>query len=243
VFLSFDYTNAEFIGLAYETRDPKLIEVVEKGLNIHDINTRMLFKITKEHPEWKVYRQVSKIYQFAKIQYGGSRREIFNKILVEIPHLKMTFKEFCEIDIAYFLEHPQQCRWNDLQQEQAMNTRMVRTALGFTRILYGPANDIKKQAINTPIQGLIAQIINQAVIRICKVLRLGEYDCRLVLQIHDQLVFECAETENTNRVVEVIKTEMEHPIKIHDVDVVFPVDVSTGYNLAEMEDYKAKRVL
>jgi len=165
-FLSADYAGAEFVALAYVTQDPELIRIVTDGLSIHDENTKAVFGITPDDPDWNQKRKVMKTYQFGRIQYGGSDAEIFRKILVECPELKMTLDEFKVINRKYFEKHPVQAEWIRTQQEIALKTRVVSTALGFQRRLYGSDADIKKQAINTPIQGLIVHLINRAMIDI-----------------------------------------------------------------------------
>ena len=234
-FLSADYSNAEFVALAYITQDPKLIEIVEKGLNVHDENTKAIFHITPSDPKWKSYRDVLKQYQFGKIQYGGSNREIFRKLLVDCPELEMTFNQFIAMNTRYEHEHPVHTEWIRKQQEVALKTRKIKTPMGFTRTLYGSDADIKKQAINTPIQGMIAHLINRAMITIEDALE--KFKSKMILQVYDQLLFEVW-PEEMDEVEELVVEVMERPVDIYGRLVSFKVDVSTGPNFGELKEEK-----
>ena len=88
--LSADYSNLEVRVLAYETNDDVLINMVETGINIHDENTKILFGLTSDHPLWSLGRRAAKIFQFGGLSYGGSDKEIHEKILIEVPQLPLT---------------------------------------------------------------------------------------------------------------------------------------------------------
>lgn len=233
IFLSADYSNAEFVALAYVTQDPTLIEIVEKGLNIHDENTKAIFRITPDASDWKEKRDILKQYQFGSIQYGGSDREIFQGILLDCPNLEMTFAEFKRINYEYGIAHPVHMEWKRRQQETALKNRKVKTPMGFTRTLYGSDRDIKKQAINTPIQGLVAHLINWAMIEIEE--KLTEYKSKMILQVYDQLVFEVWPIEKAF-VIDIIKEVMEKPVDIYGQPVSFKVDISEGLNFGELKE-------
>lgn len=248
VFVSADYSNAEFIGLAYICKDPGLIEIVQKNLNIHDENTKNVFNIGPDHPEWSKRRAAMKTYQFGRIQYGGSDKEIYQKIMIENPDLKMTFSEFCEMNDAYFKVHPVQRRWIEETQRIALEQRITKTPMGFTRTLYGSERDIIKQAINTPVQGCIAHLINRAMIRIED--KIEEWyksgwlcDTKMILQIYDQLIFEVPKGRNqygviVDKLIELVRYEMQKPVDIYGTMVSFPVDISIGDSLGTLKEKK-----
>lgn len=240
IFVSADYSNAEFIALAYITKDPELIRVVEQGLNIHDENTRNIYGITPDHPNWEKRRDPLKIFQFGHIQYGGSTKEIYQKLMIENPDLKMSFPEFEEMSAEYFRQHPVQKKWIDDTQALALEKRITKTPMGFIRTLYGNERDIKKQAINTPVQGCIAHLINRAMIRIEdrmeREVASNLYDAKMILQIYDQLIFEAKEGDESS-IIPMIVEEMEKPVDIYGTMVSFPVDVSVGYSLGTLKEY------
>jgi len=89
-FVSFDYDNLEFGTMAYETGEPNFIEIFEKGLNVHDINTKEYFGIDPASPDWKPVREAAKIFQFGGVQYGGSDVAILSQILLKVPGIKFT---------------------------------------------------------------------------------------------------------------------------------------------------------
>ena len=232
VLLSADYVNLEVGTLAYESQDPTLIEIFEKGMNLHDINTQILFGITKEDPNWEVCRRAAKIDQFGT-QYGGSDREVYTNIITEIPSLHLSFEKYLELRKRKFEAFPVFARWYTQTIERAKRERKTETFLGRVRYLYGNESDIGKEGLNTPCQGAAAHIINRATIRIFHRLRQRKLDAHLIIQIHDQLVFEVNEgcLRETARIV---KEEMEWPVMFHNRKAVFPVELEVGKNLSQL---------
>ena len=169
------------------------------------------------------------------LELAESIFDIHRKKLYRVKY--KTFAEFCEIGRKYDAIYHVQAAWKERMQEEALRTRKVRTPLGFTRTMYGSEHDIKKQAINTPIQGMIVHLINRAMINLENILEEKQMKSRLVLQIYDQLLFEVHPDELEEMKV-LLRREMEKPIKIYDRDISFKVDVSVGKNFGEMEDLK-----
>jgi uracil-DNA glycosylase family 4 len=232
VFVSFDYSNLEVKILAYITGDKNLIKTVETS-NVHDENTKTLFGILPDNPLWDTYRRAAKVYQFGKIQYGGSDREIFENIVTEVPEIPMTLAQFKQMNEKYFADHPEQLAWYAEVEKIAIEQRYVTTPFGRKRILYGRKNDRKKEAKNTPIQGTAAHIINRAMIRIDD--RFDELKLKsgIVLQIHDQLIMETYKSE-LKIVKQIVREEMERPVPINDRIISFTTDCKVGMNWGEL---------
>ena len=235
LFLSRDYRNFEVFLLAYITGDKNLIHTVENS-NIHDENTKLLFGIFETDPTWEMLRAAAKAYQFGRLQYGGGDRKMYTDLLTEIPNLKMAFAEYKQLAEKYFASHPEQLAWYEKVEEIAVEGRYVETPFGRRRELYGRRNDRKKEAKNTPIQGSAAHIINRAWIRIQNRLEKENLKSGIILQIHDELIFECPKDE-----IEIIsklsKEEMERPVKINNKMISFPTDCKIGPSWGELEKY------
>ena len=226
-FLSGDYTNLEVFVLAYETGDEKLIEVLTSGLNIHDENTKVLFEMTPDNPQWKLARRGAKIFQFGCIQYGGSPKEIYGNVLLEAPGLRLSFAQFERARQRYSETYTGYAAWNKRITYETLQTRKSTTFRGRVRVLMGAERDIVKQGLNTPIQGGAAHVINEATIRVQDRIEKEALKTRLVLQVHDQLVLEVPPGE-MKQAKALLREEMERPVDFKGRLVTFPVELETG---------------
>ena len=226
-FLSADYSNLEVRILAYETKDQILIEMLESGADIHAENVKILFQIEKGQKNYEIARRAAKIFMFGGISYGGSDREIYEQVCLEAPELRLTFSGFKEAKDRYVKEHPAYKIWYDEIEQSVYSTRTTQTFQGRVRTLMGNDKSILKQALNTPIQGGAGGIINQALIKIVD--RMDERRCksRILLQIHDELLFEMWHTEN-EWLMEMVREEMERPVDFKGRTVIFPTEQKTG---------------
>lgn len=236
VFVSADYSNLEVRILAEVTQDEILINAFERGDNIHDINTKTLFQLAPGDDLWELGRRAAKIFMFGGISYGGSDREIYEKILTEAPKLGLTFKDYVLAHERWLAAHPAYKRWSEAVKGSARRTKRSVIFNGRSRGLYGSDRDIEKQALNTPIQGGAAVVINRATIRIYDRLKTEIPSAHLILQIHDQLISECPR-ERMSDVIALMVEEMEKPVEVHPGrEVVFPVDVEVGESLGDLKE-------
>ena len=229
-FVSCDYVNLEAQLLAFETLDPELCEVFATGANLHDVNTRALFGIDEDHPNWKLCRKAAKVFFFGGISYGGGDREIFEKVTLEAPGLRMTFAEFAAAKQRWMDSHPSYVRWKEATIEQVRTKRQVRTEFGRLRMFLGNNKDIDKEALNTLIQSSGASLVNRAMVRIYYKL---PPKAHFVLQVHDQLVVECLEAD-VDQVSTLMKTEMERPFMYKGFERVIPVECAVGNDFGEL---------
>jgi len=234
-FLSMDYSNLEVGTMAYTSKEPNLIRVFEQGINLHDLNTEALFGITPKDPSWELCRAAAKVFQFG-IQYGGGTREIFEKINLKVPSLRLTFGGYSKCVDRYFASNPVYTAWRDDTQSQVKQSREVRTPFGRVRRFYGPVNDIVKEALNFPCQSAAASVINLAAVRLMRMLWAGGWKSRLVLQIHDQLVFLCPLAEIV-AMKDLMQNEMSRPVDWNGEMKSFPVDPEAGYNFGQLEKW------
>lgn len=253
--LASDYENLEVKVLAYETLEPNLTEVVDSGTNIHDVNTRTLFHLTPDSPQWDIARRAAKIFMFGSLSYGGGDQEIYEKVILEVPELNLTFKEFVAAKQRYMEKNPVYAEWRDRITRQVQRQRFVTNAFGRTRYFYGSQRDIVKEALNFPIQSAAASVINRAAVSIYRILFLpecaqeeyeylgkeltGKLDelrpirTRFQAQIHDELRFEVHKEERTT-ISTVVKKLMEKPVSFRGVERTFQVDIEIGDDWSQL---------
>jgi len=230
-----DYSNLEVKVMAYETMDPALIDIVDGGKNLHDINTQTLFHLEPTDPQWKAARRAAKIFQFGSLAYGGSDNEIYEKIILEVPDLNLTFANFKQIKQRYMDAHPIYVQWRNRIEAEVLQKRQIRTAFGRTRTFYGNQRDIVKEALNTPIQSGAASIVNRAMRRIWEQLHQSHLEARLCLQIHDEIIVECPDPE-LDHVSQILRTEMERPVPMYGIPRTFQIDLKIGKTWADLKD-------
>lgn len=232
-FVSLDYSNLEFAVLTYASLEPEFLKVIEQGLNIHDVNTKILFGIDVGDVKWKPCRAAAKIFMFGGVQYGGNPREIYEKIVLKVPKLGLTFKHFKEARNRYFDTCKTLALYQADLQKQAQQYRRVFDPFGRHRLLYGLPRDIMKEALNFPIQAGASYIINKAMIDMMET----KFGKNLVLQIHDQLIFDVP-TSEVPECASVAKRVMETPRVIRGIERVFPVDTEIGFSWGTLSKYK-----
>ena len=231
--LSADYSNLEVRVLAYETDDDVLIEMLNSGRNIHEENVFILFGIKKDHPLYDLGKRAAKIFQFGGISYGGSDREIYEKIMLEVPKFPLTQYQYRQAKARWMEIHPKYRSWEAQIRNGVGLSRKTTTFCGRVRTLHGSEKDIEKQALNTPIQGGAAHIINRSLIRLRLQVRNLGLRSKLVLQVHDQLIFECPDSELV-QMQALVKQEMERPINYRGTLRSFPVEVEVGKSWGEL---------
>lgn len=232
--VSADYSNLEFRCMAYETQEPSMLAVIENGLNMHDENTKSLFNIDESHPQWELHRRAAKIFQFAS-QYGGGPRTIYEKVLNEVPGLRLTYSDFMKSVDKWYAEKPVYNQWCTQIKEQAKTDRCVWNSFGRNRTLYGYEREIENQALNFPIQSSAAYIINKASVLIYKRIVDEGWQAAIQTQIHDQLVFEVDTDQLDSFIREIVIPEMTRPFQWHGRLAEFPVDVEVGPSWGELK--------
>lgn len=240
VLMAVDYVNLEIFVLAYVTGDEKLIKMIKEGMNIHDENTKTLFGLNPNDEKWDLARRAAKVFMFGGISYGGSDNEIYEKIILAAPELGITLAEYQQAKRRFMEAHPGYAEWAARIKQEAKQTRKSITPLGRVRVLTGMEKDIEKQALNTPIQGGAAGIINRASVRIHD--RMEKMKSGLILQVHDELIAEVHKDEVLD-VFDIMTTEMTQPIEINNEDREFRVDVEIGKTWGDLKEITRNNIL
>lgn len=235
-FIQFDYTNLELVVLAYFANIPYLIDVFERGLNVHDENTKRFLGIDKSNKKWEEWRRVMKTYVFGR-NYGGSLRGMYRRMLTEIPGLQMTFKQFEELDKNYFKLMPEYREWYDATIDLVRRTRTLYNAFGRNRIFLGPIDKVERESLNFPIQSTAADIMAFGLIDFYKeycVAKEKGLEMQLCMSVHDSAVLHAPEREILV-VLKMLKRHMCKARQIGDYEVSFNGEVKI------MDDLKGKK--
>jgi DNA polymerase-1 len=227
VLISADYSQVELRVLAHMSNDRGLIDAFKKDIDIHTRTASELFNIPAEEitPDM---RRMAKTVNFGII-YGISPFGLSEAL--NIPP-----KEAGIIIEQYFEKHKGVKDYIDNTLSAARNNGFVTTLLGRKR----PVPEInssnpnirqqtERMAINTPIQGTAADLIKIAMINIWNGLKKQRLKTRMILQVHDELLFEVPENEIEDA-KKLIKCGMENALKL---SVPLKVDIGAGKNWAE----------
>lgn len=220
--LSADYSQIELRVLAHLSGDEKLIEAFQKGMDVHTKTAMDVFGVSAEEVTPLMRRQ-AKAVNFG-IVYGISDYGLSQNL--NIPR-----KEAGEFIRRYFDSYPGVKQYMDDIIQKAKQDGYVSTMLHRRRQLpeinsrnFNRRSFAERTAMNTPIQGSAADIIKKAMVQMDEVLRREGWKARLLLQVHDELIFEVPE-EETDALSERVRRVMEGPVELA---VPLKVDVNTG---------------
>ncbi|OZB14460.1 MAG: DNA polymerase I [Hyphomonas sp. 34-62-18] len=203
VLVSADYSQIELRILAHMADIPALKQAFKDGLDIHAMTASEMFGVPIEGMDPMVRRQ-AKAINFGII-YGISGFGLGRQLGIPQGEANQYIK-------TYFERFPGIRQYMDETKEFARETGYVRTAFGRKINLpdmkaKGPARSFaERQAINAPIQGSAADIIKRAMIRMPEALSEAGLKAKMLLQVHDELVFECPEKEADKLIALVQKT-------------------------------------
>ena len=225
VLLAADYSQIELRVIASLSHDKEMQEAFQKGEDIHTSTAAKVFNVALDEVS-REQRSQAKTVNFG-IVYGVSAFGLSNQT-------NLNRKESKALIDAYYETYPQLKSYIRKQVDFARENGYVETILGRRRYLrdINSQNSIvrsaaERNAVNAPIQGSAADIIKIAMLRIHE--KLKEFDSQMLLQVHDELVFDAKKSE-LDALTNMIKTEMEQAYKLQ---VPLVVDVGTGNNWLE----------
>ncbi len=220
--LSCDYSQIELRVMAALSQDATMIDAFQHGADIHTITAAKVFVVEPDDVTSDM-RRTAKMVNFGII-YGISAFGLSQRLA--IPRT-----EAASIIDAYFREYPAIREFMDRTIHEAREAGYVETLSGrrryFPDLNSGNQNlrgNAERAAINTPIQGTSADMIKLAMIRIAALLREKPYQTKMLLQVHDELVFDLAEDEQDElvpKILDAMKTALPLP---HGV----PIEVESG---------------
>ena len=230
---SADYSQIELRVLAHLSRDMALVNAFLEDEDIHSATASMMFEVSLEEVS-SDHRRIAKVLNFGVI-YGLSAFGISQQT-------EFSSEEGRHFIDTYFAKYPGIQSYIDEIKDYVRSTGYVKTILGRRRYIpeVEASNLIIRQAgermaVNMPIQGSAADIMKLAMIRIHSKLDESRLRSKLLLQVHDELIFEVPENE-LSELREIVYHEMSHALQGH-LDFVVPlkVDVKMGVNWGDMK--------
>ena len=225
--LSSDYSQIELRVLAHLSQDEGFLEIFKNDGDIHTRTACELFGITPENITSEMRRR-AKTVNFG-IVYGISPYGLSQQLGIHPEEAKFY------ID-TYFMRHSGVKNYIDTKISEAAETGYVSTIFQRKRAipeLKSTNKNIRqlgeRLAMNTPIQGSAADIIKIAMINIWRRLKKEGLRTKMLLQVHDELLFEVPIKEK-DKVQSLVREEMENAVKL---DVPLKVDIGVGKNWSE----------
>ena len=229
VLLAADYSQIELRVMAHLSNDPVLLEAFRNAEDIHARTAQEVFNVgpmaqTAEH------RRAAKVINFGII-YGLSPFGL-------AQNLGIPQKEAAQFINAYFARYRGVKEYLDNSLAETRKTEMAKTMFGRIRPIpeiNSPQvqlrNFAERTALNSPLQGSAADLIKLAMIAIDARLAREKFEAKMILQVHDELLFEAPEKE-TQTLTELVRDEMEN---VYKLAVPLVVEIGVGANWRDLE--------
>ncbi len=225
--LAADYSQIELRIMASMSKDEGMLKAFNDGVDIHAATAAKVYKVSILEVD-RSMRSNAKSVQFGII-YGISAFGLSQNIGISRTEAK-------QIIDGYFKEFPKVKEYMDFSIEKARENEFVATILGRRRYLkdINSRNGMlramaERNAINAPIQGSAADIIKKAMIDVQSEIEKQNLKSKMLLQVHDELVFDMHKEEE-NVLKNLVKQNMENAVEL---DVPIIVDLGIGNNWLE----------
>lgn len=222
--LAVDYSQVELRLMADLSQDPGMMEAFIQGQDIHRATAAKVFEVAPEEVDSDM-RAKAKMVNFGII-YGISAFGLSQR-------LKISRTDAKEIIDSYFAKYPGVKTYMDQCIADAREKGYAETIMGRRRYLpditsgnHTVRSFAERTAINTPVQGSAADLIKVAMIKIWKAIKDKGMKSRMLLQVHDELVFE-AHLDEVDALIELVTTEMENALPF---TVPMKAEAGTGDN-------------
>jgi DNA polymerase I len=221
VLLSADYSQIELRLIAHAADEQAMLEAFHAGHDIHQATAAKVYGVPLNEVT-PTQRRNAKTVNFA-ILYGAGSTNLSKQLDISRSEAKTLIDN-------YFAQYVGLKTYMDKVVEQARMDGFVTTLMGRRRYLrdINSRNDLartnaERMAINTPIQGSAADMIKIAMIHIHKYLKENHLQTKMVLQVHDELVFDVPKSE-----VEIVKPMVERLMKTAIPNLKVPILVGMG---------------
>lgn len=230
VLLAADYSQIELRLMAHLSGDEAMRSAFEEGQDIHDFTARQIFGVPPELEVSADQRRMAKSVNFG-LFYGMSDFGLAQR-------LEIGRAEAREIIASYFARFPSVRAYVDRTLAEGRRNGYVTTILGRRRYMPGltSANYMlraaaEREATNAPLQGSAADLVKLAMVSVNSALRDGGFDAALLLQIHDELIFEVARRQRDD-VAKVVRNRMETALEL---SVPLEITLKSGRNWYDVE--------
>ena len=229
-FIAFDYSQMELRLAAILSKDKNLLDIFSSGGDIHKNVAAQIFKVDLDKVTDKM-RGRAKTINFGVI-YGMGVRSLSQSLEISTQEAKDFLQEYKATfpAIYFFFEGV---------KKMARDKGYVETMFGRRRIIHGINSRLpsirsraERAAINAPVQGTGADVIKIAMIKISKYLK--NKNTNLILQVHDELLFEVKDDEIKQTIKDILPL-MEENIFKQTLEIPIKVDVSVGKKWGELE--------
>ena len=229
---SADYSQIELRVLAHMSQDPELLDAFRRGEDIHSATASLMFDVALNNVT-SDQRRIAKVLNFGVI-YGLSAHGISQQT-------EFTREEGAGFIEAYFNKCPGISGYLEDVKAKARAAQYVETLLGRRRYVpeinasnFNVRGAAERMAINMPIQGTAADIMKLAMVRVQRSLDQGELRAKMLLQVHDELVFETP-MEELEGLKELVYDDMASALEPYvNLDVTLKVDVKWGSTWGDM---------
>jgi DNA polymerase-1 len=227
--LSADYSQIELRIMAHFSNDPVLLEAFRTGEDIHARTAQEVFGVGKM-AQTSEHRRAAKVINFGII-YGLSPFGLAQQLNIEN-------REAAQFINAYFARYRGVKEYLDKTLEETRATGVAKTLFGRIRPIpeinsaqFQLRNFAERTALNSPLQGTAADFIKLAMISIDRRLSEQNLQAKMILQVHDELVFELPHDE-LETVSKLVRAEMEG---VHEIAVPLLVEVCSGPNWRDLD--------
>jgi DNA polymerase-1 len=224
-----DYSQIDLRALAHLSQDPNLLDAFRHDEDIHTATAVQLYGVLPSEVT-PAMRRFAKTINFGVV-YGMSSYGLEQAT-------ELSREEAGKFIKAYFDKYPGVKWYMELTKEQAHKMGYVQTILGRKRMIpeINASNrqvreGAERMAINMPVQGTSADIIKKAMINLHREMLQRKLKSKMLLQVHDELVFEVPE----NELSEMRQLVPEMMVNAIQLSIPLKVDVKTGINWGEME--------
>ena len=224
IMISGDYSQIELRILAHMAHVDSLIDTFKRGVDVHTKTASDIFHV-EEHQVTKDMRRIAKAVNFGII-YGISSYGLSENVGIT----PQEAKQFID---RYFESYPGIKEYMDQTILQAYQDGFVRTLMHRKRVIPELNNKNRfirssgeRIALNTPIQGTSADMIKKAMVDIDQKFKEEHLESKMILQVHDELVFDTLESEK-EKVIAIVKECME---QVLDLSVPLHVEIEYGDN-------------
>lgn len=228
VLMSIDYSQVELRVLTSMSKDENLIEAYREEKDLHDLTARRIFNLSDSDDVTREQRTIAKIINFSII-YGKTAFGLAKE-------LKIPVKDASEYIKKYFEQYPRVTTFEKEVIEFGEEHGYVKTLFGRKRYISGIDSKNKtikaqaeRMAVNTVIQGTAAEVLKKVMLKVYETLK-DKDDIALLLQVHDELIFEVEES-SVEKYSEVLADIMKNTVKLEDVNL--NININIGKNWAE----------
>jgi DNA polymerase-1 len=224
-----DYSQIDLRALAHLSQDENLLNAFRHDEDIHTATAAQLYNVAPSAVT-PAMRRLAKTVNFGVI-YGMSGYGLEQAT-------ELSREDAGKFITAYFDKYPGVKKYLEATKEQARRTGYVQTILGRKRVIQDinssnrqVRESAERMAINMPVQGTSADIIKKAMINLHREMALRKLKSKMLLQVHDELVFEVPENEMAEM------RQLVPEMMVNAIQLIIPlkVETKTGKNWGEME--------